>query len=87
MRPHQRYTGRRRRNESTSDSRLSRIVWCEGVYGNNGPMKAAPATRSGAIRASSSAYWAPFERLTSTARSVALASITATQSRANSVAP
>ena len=47
-------------------------------------MKAAPATRSGASRASSSRYWAPRERLTITARSVPVASITARQSRANS---
>ena len=50
-------------------------------------MNTAPATRSGASRASSSWYWAPRERLTITARSVPVASITARQSRANSSGP
>ena len=67
-------------------SRSSTDQW-DGVYGKRGPMKAAPATRSGASRSSSSSHWAPRERLAITARSVPVASITARQSRANSSAP
>ena len=52
--------------------------------GTAGQMKTAPSTRSGCSAASSSARCAPSESDTSTARSVAVASITASASAANS---
>jgi hypothetical protein len=66
---------------------LARIDQWDGVYGNIGPMKAAPAKRSGARRDISSWYWAPRDQEAATARSVSVASITARQSSANSAGP
>ena len=61
-------------------------VHCENVYGNIGPMNTAPVSRSGASRPSSSRYCAPRETPAATARSVAVASSTARQSRATASA-
>jgi hypothetical protein len=53
-----------------------------GLTGKNGPMNAAPSTRSGCSAASSSARCSPLESDTSAARSVPVASITAIASAA-----
>ncbi len=86
MCPHHRYGPCLKRPRGFGPIFIRTDQW-DGVYGKRGPMKAAPATRSGASRASSNCHWAPRERLAITARSVSVASITARQSRANSAAP
>ena len=52
--------------------------------GKAGPMKTAPSTRSGCSAASSKPRWPPSEKPTITARSVPVASSTASASSANS---
>jgi hypothetical protein len=55
-----------------------------GLTGKNGPMNAAPSTRSGCSAARRSARCAPRDRLTRNARSTPFASITASASFTNS---
>ena len=55
--------------------------------GTAGQTKTAASTRSGCSPASTSARWAPIESETSAARSVPVASITASASAANSRSP